>query len=135
MSRSCLNSTRTRYPITIFIRMQTPEVLTKACDSAKTTSDTQATRTWYYRNTVRSYSSTAASGTCTKAVRKPHACPNRTSNSGPRNCCAITNETRGSAPNSKRTAGKSSWCGNASSVRRCATNGWNGFTAKSWTIP
>ena len=39
------------------------------------------------------------------------------------------------APNSKRTAGKSSWCGNASSVRRCATNGWNGFTAKSWTIP
>lgn len=30
---------------------------------------------------------------------------------------------------------KSSWCGNASSVRRCATNGWNGFTAKSWTIP
>ena len=29
--------------------------LPKACDSAKTTSDTQATRTWYYRNTVRSY--------------------------------------------------------------------------------
>ena len=49
--------------------------LPKACDSAKTTSDTQATRTWYYRNTVRSYSSTAASGTCTKAVRKPHVCP------------------------------------------------------------
>lgn len=68
---------------------------------------------------------------CPKATRVPKS----NVEFWPRNCCAITNETRGSAPNSKRTAGKSSWCGNASSVRRCATNGWNGFTAKSWTIP
>ena len=71
--------------------------LPKACDSAKTTSDTQATRTWYYRNTVRSYSSTAASGMHEERLRrKPHACPNRTSNSGPR-CCAITERDASSA--------------------------------------